>query len=126
MTISGIVTLAIALLGAFLGSPWGAGLASGYANRLKQTRAFGRIRGMEGMEANAVIRFDSADAGGGSSILGGEHAQWKIVSFTSKRIVLHSTVTDYPYTVQLTPAEFEAGTAFLVGHVLEDDDEKSG
>jgi len=114
MAISGIVTLAIALLGAFLGSPWGAGLASGYANRLKQTRAFGRIKGMTGMGAGAIIRFDTADAGGGSATLGGEGFLWRIEEFNQKRIVLDAWGEDAPYVVQLTPVEFEAGTAFLV------------
>ena len=116
ITIIGGLSALLALLSAW--PPTGGKIAS-MANAGKQARAFGRISGLEGMEANAVIRFDTADAGGGSSTLGGEFAQWKIVSFTAKRIVLHSTVTDYPYTVQLTPAEFEAGTAYLVGHVVD-------
>ena len=122
MTISGIVTLAIALLGAFLGSPWGAGLASGYANHLKQTRALARIKGFGRVKPGSLILFYTADAGGGSALLGGEGDPWHIEALGTRIELSRLGWAGYEEFLQMTAAEFEAGTAV----VLEDDDEKSG
>ena len=111
ISVVGGLSALLALLTAW--PPTGGRIAS-MANAGRQARAFGRIRGLEGMGVDRVIRFDTADAGGGSATLGGEGALWRIKQFNNKRIVLTAWGEDVPYVVQLTPVEFEAGTAFLV------------
>ena len=112
--IATIVTLALTALGAFWASPLGQAFTASYMNRVRQERAFARIRAFQKISKGSQIRFHCADKGGGLALLGGLAARWDIVEFSPARITLRWELPNEKSYVQLQPTEFEAGIAVVI------------
>ena len=116
-TIIAIIGGLSALLGLLTAWPPTGGKIASMANASRQARAFARIKGLKGVREMAIIRFDSADAGGGSAPMLGPDARWKIQEFSAKRIVMSTVIGKVSYTTQCSPVEFEAGRAYVLRDV---------
>ena len=113
MSIIEIVTLVIAVTGAFFSTPWGSGWAASYANHLRQVRALARIKGFGRIKEGAFILFYTDDAGAGPALLGEEGDPWYIESLGVRVELSRLGWNGFQQYLQLTAAEFEAGVAIV-------------